>query len=130
MDSTVHSSPLLNTLAALEAEVHHPGAICTRERLEQLLHPQFHEVGRSGRPYTREFVIDALLGNSLNRNVLPTDYLASALTDGSALLTYRTVQLAADGTHEFPAMRMSIWLNTKAGWQLRYHQGTPAATDS
>jgi hypothetical protein len=127
MNTTVHDSSLSNTLAALEAELHHPGAVCTRERLEQLLHAEFHEVGRSGRPYTREFVIEALLGNSLNRNVLPTDYVASELTDGSVLLTYRTVQLAADGKHEFPAMRMSIWLRTSIGWQLRYHQGTPAA---
>lgn len=122
----MQDTSLLHTLSALEAELHHPGAVCTRERLEQLLHPDFHEVGRSGRPYTREFVIDALLGNTLNRNVLATDYAAGELTDGSVLLTYRTVQLAADGTQEFPAIRMSIWLNTRVGWQLRYHQGTPA----
>jgi hypothetical protein len=123
----MENTSLLETLSSLEAELHHPGALCTRERLEQLLHPEFHEVGRSGRPYTRAFVIDALLGNSLNRNVLPSGHELSELAAGCMLLTYRTVQLAGDGTHEFPAMRMSVWIRTGAGWQLRYHQGTPSA---
>lgn len=123
----MESTSPLDTLSALEAELHHPGTLCTRQRLEQLLHPEFNEVGRSGRPYTRQFVIDALLGNSLNRNVLPSDHALSKLAEGCMLLTYRTVQLAGDGAHEFPALRMSIWVSTNAGWQLRYHQGTAAA---
>jgi hypothetical protein len=65
MNTNVHGSPLLNTLAALEAELHHPGAVCTRER---------------------------------QARVSP--------------------------------MRMSIWVHTSAGWQLRCHQGTPATAES
>ena len=45
---------LQRDLQALEAELHHPGVRCSRERLEQSLHPDFHEVGRSGRQYSRE----------------------------------------------------------------------------
>jgi hypothetical protein len=51
---------LLDELQALEVELHHPGVHCSRERLEQLLHPQFHEVGRSGRIYDRETIVSYL----------------------------------------------------------------------
>lgn len=53
----VEAAALLEVLQALEVELHHPGVACTRERLEQLLHPQFHEVGRSGRKYDRDTVV-------------------------------------------------------------------------
>ena len=45
---------LLFQLQALEVELHHPGVRCDRDWLEALLHPEFHEVGRSGCTYSRE----------------------------------------------------------------------------
>jgi hypothetical protein len=48
---------LREELRTLEIELHHPGTRCSRGRLERLLHPDFHEVGRSGRRYGRETVI-------------------------------------------------------------------------
>ena len=51
---------LLAELTALETELHHPGATCTRTRLERLLHPDFHEIGRSGTRYTRQVVMNSL----------------------------------------------------------------------
>jgi hypothetical protein len=41
-------------------ELHHPGVRCSRDQLAQLLHRDFHEVGRSGRAYNRETVINFL----------------------------------------------------------------------
>jgi len=41
---------LLELLRGLEVELHHPGTRCSRARLDELLHPDFDEVGRSGRP--------------------------------------------------------------------------------
>ena len=43
---------LLTHLQTLEVELHHPGVRTSRARLEALLHPDFHEVGRSGRQGT------------------------------------------------------------------------------
>ena len=53
-------SHLLQEIQALEVELHHPGVRCSRQRLEELLHPDFHEVGRSGRSYNRETIINFL----------------------------------------------------------------------
>jgi hypothetical protein len=117
----------LAVLQALEVELHHPGIRSSRARLEELLHPQFHEVGRSGRPYDRRTVIQFLAGQ---QNPPPTEsgeFSVAPLAPGVALLTYRSAQRQEDGTLANHTLRMSVWVHGSAGWQLRYHQGTPAA---
>jgi hypothetical protein len=116
------TSALLVELRALEAELHHPGVRSTRARLERLLHPAFHEVGRSGRAYTRETVIGFLETAGAPPTMDASDHVVHPLADGCALLTYRSTR-ASDGV----TLRSSVWLKTMAGWQLFYHQGTPAA---
>jgi hypothetical protein len=117
----------LAILRALELELHHPGTRISQPRLEQLLHPDFHEVGRSGRPYDRTTVIQFL---AAQQSLPPTEsgeFQVALLAPGVALLTYRSARRQEDGTLADPTLRMSLWLQGSAGWQLRYHQGTPAA---
>lgn len=116
---------LLRELRALESELHHPGAGCSRERLEALLHPGFHEVGRSGRRYSREVVIAHLASQPGQPDVVAADHAVHLLAEGCALLTYRSSHRAPDGTGTLASLRSSVWLRTAAGWQLFYHQGTP-----
>lgn len=116
---------LLATLQSLEAELHHPGVRCSRERLEELLHPEFREVGRSGAPYTRETVIRFLASRAAPPRVVASAYVAEEIAEGVALLTYRSALQANDGAPVLPALRSSVWKKTQAGWQLLYHQGTP-----
>ncbi len=118
---------LLTELTALESELHHPGAVCTRERLERLLHPDFHEVGRSGTRYTRQMVIDFLADRPSPPRVVAYDHRVERLSDGVALLHFASHQIADDDTRRHAALRMSVWRRTACGWQLSYHQGTPAA---
>ncbi|MFA5985289.1 MAG: DUF4440 domain-containing protein [Methylococcaceae bacterium] len=120
---------LVHELQALEAELHHPGLICTRERLEALLHADFHEVGRSGRQYTRATVISYLIAQAEPPQVTTSAYVAQNMAEGCALLTYQSSLLASDGTVSLATFRSSIWLRTKIGWQLFYHQGTPSAAE-
>lgn len=116
---------LLSELQSLETELHHPGIHCLHARLEQLLHPDFHEVGRSGQPYNRETVLNFLHSLSVRPTVESTDFNVALLGDGIALLTFRSTQYEPDGTPVNRALRASIWIQTATGWQLRYHQGTP-----
>lgn len=118
---------LLTILQALEVELHHPGACCDRSRLEQLLHLEFHEVGRSGRPYDRETVIQFLAGLQNPPPVESGQFSVALMAPDVALLTYRSAHRQDDGTLANHTLRMSVWVHTPAGWQLRYHQGTPAA---
>ncbi len=113
-------------LEALESELHHPGIRVSRERLEQLLHPEFTEVGRSGRQYTRETVIAHLAAQTTQPDVVAKNYYAKVVSPGVALLTYESAQRGPDGTLVLAALRSSVWLQSECGWQLVYHQGTPA----
>lgn len=112
-------------LQALESELHHPGTQVSRERLERLLHPDFTEVGRSGRQYKRETVISHLVAGSAQADIVSKNYSTRLLGPGVALLRYETAHKNPDGTLNFAALRSSVWLQSEVGWQLVYHQGTP-----
>ena len=118
---------LLLQLQALEVELHHPGVRSSRERLEQLLHPEFHEVGRSGRTYKVDTVIEHLQAEALQPAVASDAFSVAELAPGVALLNYRSAHIESNGTLSSHTLRSSIWVRTGSGWQLRYHQGTPAA---
>lgn len=119
---------LRDTLRALEVELHHPGAACTTLRLERLLHPDFHEVGRSGLPYDRGTVLRYLAQRPAVPLVQSHGFAVSRLAPDVALLTYRSTEhREGPGAPPVHTWRSSLWVRSAAGWQLRYHQGTPAA---
>jgi len=118
---------LIPTLQSLEVELHHPGLRLTRERLEQLLHPEFHEVGRSGRRYDRAMVIGFLASHPTLPVVASDGFRVESLAPDLALLHYQSSQRDPVGTSANTTLRMSLWQYADGRWQLRYHQGTPAA---
>ena len=121
------TSDLLQELQQLEAELHHPGVRCSRARLERLLHPDFHEVGRSGQQYDRDTIIRFLASLETQPSVESGGYAVTALAEDCALLTYHSAHRQADGTMTGHALRSSVWRRDTQGWQLYYHQGTPTA---
>jgi hypothetical protein len=120
-------APILQELQALEVELHHPGVRCSRERLEELLHPEFHEVGRSGRSYNRETIVNFLAAQESQPVIASEEFSVVILGPGVALLTYRSAHVEQGARLVNHTLRSSIWLKVSTGWQLRYHQGTAAA---
>lgn len=120
---------LLAQLRDLEAELHHPGRPCTPARLAQLLHEDFFEVGRSGRAYSRQTVLAYLGGAVTPTAVAACGYRLQRPGAEVALLHYRSAHRLQDGQPLDWALRLSCWQAGPQGWQLRYHQGTPAALD-
>lgn len=120
---------LLPELTQLEVELHHPGVRCSAQRLGQLLHPEFHEVGRSGRRYDRATVIGFLATQDAPPAVESWDFVATLLGPGCALLTYQSAQRQPGGALGLHTHRSSLWRRGAEGWQLFYHQGTPAADE-
>ncbi|MDH4050858.1 MAG: nuclear transport factor 2 family protein [Rubrivivax sp.] len=118
---------LLQELQALELELHHPGVRCDRERLGTLLHPEFHEVGRSGHQYDRDTVISQLSSHPAQSNVVSDGFAVVELCPQVALLTYRSAHIELGDVLGNHALRSSLWVKSGAVWQLRYHQGTAAA---
>jgi hypothetical protein len=118
-------SPLLDTLRELEVEMHQPHVRADHRKLMQLLHPNFFEVGRSGTVYSRDSVLAEFSDHPQSYRVWSQDFQIEPLTEGLALLTYRSAHVADDGTLERYTQRVSLWQSTERGWRLRFHQGTP-----
>jgi hypothetical protein len=118
---------LLSELQALEVELHHPGVRCDSARLQQLLHEQFFEVGRSGRKYDHATVAKFLSEQESPPSVVPDDFAVCQLSADVALLTYRSAHRQENGSLTLHTLRSSVWVRVGSLWKLRYHQGTPAA---
>lgn len=118
---------LLDKLRQLEAEFHHHGHLPSPQRLQQLLHADFQEIGRSGRLYDRQAVLNFLGSKPALPPVDSSGHAVQLMAEGCALLTYRSEQCSAEGAGVDAAWRSSVWLKGPQGWQIVFHQGTPAA---
>lgn len=90
--------------------------------MDIVLHPDFDEVGMSGRAHTRDEVIRAQ-PVTLNA-VLPLEEFRMDLVDEDVALVRYVSRDRVNGAPR-EAERSSLWINTNDGWRLRYHQGTP-----
>lgn len=118
---------LVQTLCRLESDLHQPEIRTSAARVHALLHSAFEEVGRSGRLWSRDAIVDMLLSESEPVEVVADNYVAALLQPGVALLTYRSAHRQADGSLTRHTLRSSIWVLAGDQWQMRYHQGTAAA---
>ncbi|MEO7015505.1 MAG: ribonuclease HI family protein [Leifsonia sp.] len=104
----------------LERELLEPAVRADASRVAALLHQDFEEIGRSGRLWGRDAIVQALALEESSRvdiEVLGTDRLSPE----TILLTARTTD--ARGS----SLRSSLWLRVNGRWRLRFHQGTPEA---
>lgn len=105
---------------SLERELLRPETRADLGRTGVLLHPDFTEIGSSGRIWTRDAVMMALEENPgapAELELLGADRLG----EGAILLTYRS------STRTGSALRSSLWVLDGTQWRLRFHQGTPEA---
>ncbi len=105
---------------ALERELSRPDVRGDIGRTGVLLHPDFMEIGTTGRVWTRDAMMTALEedpGQHPELEVLSADLIGTS----AVLLTYRSY--SRSGT----ALRSSLWVLDGSRWRLRFHQGTPEA---
>ena len=121
------NASLLDTLIALETEMHRIETRSDPKRLGALLHPDFVEFGRSGRRYDRARIIAELQGETAFPAVRAGDFELTVLAESAALLTYRSSHVDPDGTLSRGTLRSSLWVRENGHWKVRFHQGTPAA---
>ena len=90
-----------------------PGAMAA------LLHPDWEEIGQSGRLWTREELLAEVgpLPAEVGLDVVSAD----RLNPDTILLVWRSI--ADEGS----VLRSSIWVRTPQGWRQRFHQGTREA---
>ncbi|MDA0643418.1 nuclear transport factor 2 family protein [Nonomuraea ferruginea] len=88
--------------------------------MAELLHPEFKEVGASGRLWSRSEIIASLAGSTRESDepIRVSDMTGLLLAPGVVHLTY----VSDNGGRR--ARRSSVWRWTDAGWRLYFHQGT------
>jgi ribonuclease HI len=107
-------------VARLERELVEPAVRSDAARVAALLHPDFEEIGRSGRLWGRDAILEALAEDdaaAAEIAVLGTERIGA----DAILLTTRTVDRRG------ASLRSSLWLRSGGRWRLRFHQGTPEA---
>ena len=92
------------------------------EWMDRILHPDFNEVGASGRVYSRNTIIDTPRVQ-FEAQLPHKDYKLELIEEEVALARYISLD-TFQGVPRY-AHRMSIWISTNEGWRLRFHQGTP-----
>lgn len=97
-------------------------------RMDELLHEDFREIGRSGRKYSRQEILNELLGEATLPEIGVSDVSCNLVNDDTALLTYTSFQKNRSNASERGSrytLRASLWLRQAGRWRLRFHQGTP-----
>ncbi|HEY2678724.1 MAG TPA: hypothetical protein VGI65_17255 [Steroidobacteraceae bacterium] len=113
--------PILEELQRHEPIFHHPEFGTRRSDYEAMTHPDFWEVGASGRRYSRKFVLDTLesrLPDPAEDQWVTSDFQCREIALGNYLITYTLAQ----GPRI--TRRATLWRLTRTGWQALYHQGT------
>jgi hypothetical protein len=125
----VNSAGLLKTLTDLETELFDPDTRRNRARLEALLHPQFFEIGRSGRVHTRDDVLTQLPNEREPAAIRAHGFALQTVSEDVMLLTYQSAQAASSGALERHTLRASVWKRSPNGWRIVFHQATPTQPD-
>ena len=114
----------MHEIVELERSLWEPANRNDPGRVDRLLHPDYLEVGSSGRFWTREEILVPV--GDFHADL--ADFAVAELADDVVLVTYTSVIDDLTGTDEIterPVKRTSLWLHTGGRWLLRHHQGTP-----
>jgi hypothetical protein len=90
--------------------------------MDRALAPDFFEIGRSGRTYTRQKTLDVPREQIDAKLPLP-ELQIRPLDADTTQVTYNS-EVRYAGVVEF-GRRSSIWSRSGDAWVLRFHQGTP-----
>jgi hypothetical protein len=116
---------LLETLKALEVALHDPAIRNNAEKMGKLLHPLFREFGRSGASYTHEEILAHICAPGQQQpSIWAQDFELEVLSEGLALLIYRSGHLTEGGKLQRHTNRSSLWQLVDGSWKMRFHQGT------
>jgi ribonuclease HI len=114
---------VLEEVVALELRLLDPAVREDREEVERLLHPEFREIGASGRLWNRDEMV-AALAEDPGTGATASEIEARVVGEGVVLLTY--VAESAAGR----SLRSSLWVRGEDSWRVLFHQGTRCLTST
>lgn len=123
---------LFRQIIHLEKKLHHPEQRKNKRFLMATIHDEFWEFCRSGLKTDKDLTLHDLcqMNSEPVAMIYSENYATVLLKPGVILVTYQSYELD-HGQKIKLTNRSSIWIETRpTDWQLRFHQGTPAAVDS
>ncbi|GLW37429.1 DUF4440 domain-containing protein [Pectobacterium actinidiae] len=122
---------LQSLIVHYERQLHCQATRSQKTIIDQLLHRDFFEIGRSGMRYDKQQVIDALISETVEQQIQADNFELSVVDEKSVLLTYLSYR-ADENNIVSKTWRTSLWIKNAdsqnpADWQMRFHQGTPTA---
>jgi len=121
------SKLLLNHLYKLEIELHQIEVRKDKNRLNELLHESFVEVGRYGKMVHKSDVLANLPKQAISGTIWSQDYNLEVLSNDLALITYKSAMMDEEGNLSIYTFRSSLWQKVAGSWRIRFHQWTPAS---
>jgi len=118
---------LLNLLVDLERNLHRKSIRRSKEKLNELLHDDFEEIGASGRTYNKDQIIEELQ-NEMPFTINASDFELRIFSEDIAQLKYKTKNTARNNLMR-TTLRSSIWKNEGSKWKMVFHQGTIIQTE-
>ncbi|HJR89801.1 MAG TPA: nuclear transport factor 2 family protein [Aeromicrobium sp.] len=114
----------MHEVVELERSLWEPQNRNNPDLVDRLLHPDYLEVGSSGRTWTRQEILEPV--GEFDAEL--ADFGAVEVAPGVVLVTYTSHLEELPGIDEItkrPVRRTSVWLRNGERWRLRYHQATP-----
>lgn len=108
----------IEAVVRAELELLDPDVRRSAEQLTALLHPDFVELGSSGRRWDRDSMIASLTCSDQTSRAHAVDMVPVSVAPGVVHLRYVSV----NGRRR--AQRSSIWVHDECGWRAWFHQGT------
>jgi hypothetical protein len=108
----------------LEEELLTRAARKNAERLNELIADEFIEIGKSGKRYTKQELIDTLRNEEFTKSEI-TDYKITFITDAIVFIVYTENHYNKAKNKVQSTIRSSIWKSYSGKWKMVFHQGTP-----
>lgn len=90
------------------------------QNLEDRIHHEFIEFGKSGQIYNKNEIIKHLNKLDSDRNIHILNFKIKELRNNLIMANY----ISYENETELMALRTSIWIKDKIHWKLYFHQGT------
>ena len=114
-------------LRELEESLLRPETRRDVEVLSRLLADDFREVGASGHVYDKAAILSTLPSEPALQSYVMSDFIATELDIHLAMLNYKLETRNSGQDAPRRTLRTSTWRSTEDGWQMFFHQATPAA---
>jgi len=114
-------SEFLEEIRDLEEELWRADTRFNPKRMDELFAKDFYEIGRSGKVWSRNELLNMSRREFSAQLPLP-GFTVRVLAEDTIQTTYRSAVTYGPQTEW--AQRSSIWSKSSGKWQIRFHQGT------